>query len=70
VLKAGQITFNSGRSVFDCTVRSLSDGNAGLEIVTSAGVPDTFKLGIPADGFSRLCRIVTKADQNLEVEFV
>ncbi|GEP12709.1 GGDEF domain-containing protein [Methylobacterium gnaphalii] len=70
VLKAGQISFNGGRSTIDCTVRSLSEEGAGLKIVTSAGVPETFKLLIETDGFSRLCRIVAKADREVDVAFV
>lgn len=70
VLKAGQISFNAGRSAIDCTVRSLSDESAGLKIVTTAGVPEKFKLLIEADGFSRLCEIVSKSDQHLDVAFI
>jgi diguanylate cyclase (GGDEF)-like protein len=70
VLKAGQISFNAGRSAIDCTVRSLSDESAGLKIVTSAGIPETFKLLIESDGFSRLCQIVSKSGQHLDVAFV
>ncbi|MDR7040525.1 diguanylate cyclase (GGDEF)-like protein [Methylobacterium sp. BE186] len=70
VLKAGQISFNGGRSAIDCTVRSLSEESASLKIVTSAGIPETFKLLIESDGFSRLCRIEAKADRDLEVAFV
>ncbi|MGU3665106.1 diguanylate cyclase [Methylobacterium sp. A49B] len=70
VLKSGQISFNAGRSAIDCTVRSLSDDSAGLKIVTTAGVPERFKLLIEADGFSRLCEIVSKSDQHLDVAFV
>jgi diguanylate cyclase (GGDEF)-like protein len=70
VLKAGQISFNGGRSVIDCTVRSLSDDGAGLKVVSSIGVPETFKLAIAADQFSRLCRIVLKTEGHLDVVFV
>lgn len=70
VLKAGQISFNGGRSVLDCTVRGLSETGAGLRIVSTAGVPETFKLAIGADQVSRLCRIVLRSEGQLEVEFV
>lgn len=70
VLKSGQISFNAGRSAIDCTVRSLSDQSAGLKIVTTAGVPERFKLLIEADGFSRLCEIIAKSDQHIEVAFI
>lgn len=70
VLKAGLISFNGGRSSLDCTVRSLSDASASLRIVDTAGVPETFKLLIEADGLSRKCQIVAKAEQRLDVAFV
>ncbi|MGU3362801.1 diguanylate cyclase [Methylobacterium sp. M6A4_1b] len=70
VLKAGQISFNGGRSVLDCTVRSLSETEAGLKIDSTAGVPETFKLAIGADRFSRLCRVVQKSEGRLDVAFV
>jgi diguanylate cyclase (GGDEF)-like protein len=70
VLKAGRISFNGGRSAIDCTVRSLSEAGAGLQIVSSAGIPNTFKLLIEADSFSRLCQITNKGSKELEVMFV
>ncbi len=70
VLKSGLISFNGGRSSIDCTVRSLSDESATLRIITTTGVPETFKLLIEADGFSRKCQVVTKAEQVLDVAFV
>lgn len=69
VLKAGKLSFNGGHSSIDCTVRSLSDTSAGVDVISSAGVPELFKLAIEADGFSRLCRIATKRDRHIEVEF-
>lgn len=69
VLKAGRITFNRGRSVIDCTVRALSDDEADLQVVSTAGVPETFKLRIEADGLSRVCRVQAKREQHVEVAF-
>jgi hypothetical protein len=69
VLKAGQIVFNSGRSVFDCSVRGLSEEAARLDVVSTAGIPKTFKLAIPTDGFSRICNVTAKQERKLEVAF-
>lgn len=69
VFKAGRISFNTGRSTMDCTVRSLSDANASFDVISSAGVPEQFKLHIESDGFSRLCRVVTKTDKHIGVRF-
>lgn len=69
VLKAGRITFNAGRSTIDCTVRGLSDNGASLAVNSAAGVPESFKLQIEADGLARACRIVSKSEKKLDVEF-
>jgi diguanylate cyclase (GGDEF)-like protein len=69
VLKAGSIVFNRGGSSIDCTVRRLSDIGAKLDVISSDGVPQRFKLRIEADDFSRACQIVGKEDRHLEVAF-
>jgi diguanylate cyclase (GGDEF)-like protein len=69
VFKAGQIIFNTGRSVIDCTVRGLSENAASLDVVSTADIPDTFKLGITADGIFRTCNIIAKHKRRLEVAF-
>jgi hypothetical protein len=70
VFKAGQITFNAGRSTFDCTVRQLSDESATLEVLSTADVPLKFKLAIASDGLSRACRLISKSDKKLEIAFL
>lgn len=69
VLKAGQILFNGRSSVVDCTVRSLSDEGAGLEVISSRGLPKLFYLIIPADNFDKPCRVVTQTEQKVEIAF-
>ena len=69
VLKAGKISFNLGHSAIDCTVRTLSDTGAGLDVVSSAGVPDAFKLLIESDDKSLGCRVTSKQNRHIEVEF-
>jgi diguanylate cyclase (GGDEF)-like protein len=70
VLKGGQILFNNRSSAIDCTVRSLSDDSAGLDVSDSLGLPKRFELAIPADGFLKSCRVVSKTDNHIEVDFV
>jgi diguanylate cyclase (GGDEF)-like protein len=70
VFKAGQVTFNAGRSTLDCTVRSLSDEAATLDVMSTADFPEKFKLVIAADGLSRACRTVAKIDNKVEIAFV
>jgi diguanylate cyclase (GGDEF)-like protein len=69
VLKSGQIVFNAGRSVIDCTVRGLCDTAASLDVVSTAGIPEHFKLAILGDDFSRVCAITVKQGRRIEVAF-
>ncbi len=69
VLKAGRIIFNNRSSTIDCTVRTLGETEAGLDVTHSAGVPEKFVLAIPSDNFEARCRIVSQTDRHLEVEF-
>lgn len=69
VLKAGRITFNNGRSTIDCTVRALSEAEADLSVISTADIPEVFKLRIEADDLSRLCRVSRKQDQLIAVAF-
>ena len=70
VLKAGQIVFNAGRSAIDCTVRALGDAGARVDVISTVGIPDKFKLAIVDDGFSRSCCIAAKHGSTIEVSFV
>ncbi len=69
VLKAGRIAFNGGHSTIDCTVRSLSEIGAGLDVVSTAAVPDEFKLHIMADDLYRGCSVTGRSDRHIEVAF-
>lgn len=69
VLKAGRIAFNGGRSMVDCTIRGLSEGGAMVTVISTAGIPDQFKLAMLADNTSRSARIVAKREGNIEVAF-
>ena len=69
VLKAGKISFNGGNSSIDCTIRTLSDDGAGFDVTSTAGIPESFKLAIEADGFSRFCQIAEKRERHVEVRF-
>ncbi|MBS3650073.1 sensor domain-containing diguanylate cyclase [Pseudaminobacter sp. 19-2017] len=69
VLKAGQIHFNRRMSTVDCTVRTLSEEGAGLDLSSSYGLPEKFNLMIRSDGIDRPCRIVSQTERHVEVEF-
>jgi diguanylate cyclase (GGDEF)-like protein len=69
VLKAGQITFNGGRSTIECTIRGLSRSGAMLQVISTAGVPERFKLGVVSEDLHRMCKIAHKRDNQIEVVF-
>ncbi|MBV8851238.1 MAG: sensor domain-containing diguanylate cyclase [Methylobacteriaceae bacterium] len=69
VLKAGRISLSNGRSTIDCTVRSLSDEGAGLDVISALGIPDQFALQIEADGIYKQVRVVTREARHIEVAF-
>lgn len=69
VLKPGQIAFNQGNSVIECTVRGLSDTAAVLEVFDPVGVPDKFKLKVISDDSDRRCKVKAKKNKRIEVDF-
>ena len=69
VLKAGLIVFNNRNSTVECTVRSLSNDGAGIDVSSSVGIPDWFHLTIRADQFEKACRVVTRTEKHLGLEF-
>ncbi|MET0444864.1 MAG: GGDEF domain-containing protein, partial [Pseudorhodoplanes sp.] len=68
VFKAARISFNAGRSTIDCTVRGLSDRGASLDMASTAGIPQRFKLQIGSES-SRLCSVANVKGNNVRVEF-
>lgn len=69
VFKAGRISFNAGHSTIDCTVRGLSDQGASLDVASTTGIPERFKLQIAADNFSRACTVAHMRDRNVQIHF-
>jgi diguanylate cyclase (GGDEF)-like protein len=70
VLKAGLIHFNHRRPPMECTVHTLSEDGAGLEMSRASGLPETFKLSIRSDRFDAQCHIVSQTEKHIEVEFI
>ena len=69
VLKGGVIHFDGSRATMDCTVRTLGEDGAGLDLSSSAGLPETFGLRIRAANIDRDCRVVFQTERHVEVEF-
>lgn len=69
VLKAGRIIFNDRFSTIDCTIRSLGDDGAGLEVWNALDVPDSFTLMIGPEAEEKQCRVVSRTGKHIEAEF-
>jgi diguanylate cyclase (GGDEF)-like protein len=69
VFKAGQIVFFNRMSTIDCTVRSFGAEGAGLEVSSTVGIPHEFTLIMRGDGFEARCRIVSRSERHIDVEF-
>jgi PilZ domain-containing protein len=66
MLKSGKI-FLGSRGV-PCTVRSLSETGACLQVQTTYGIPSLFELAI-ADGDRRTCKVVWLDSTRLGVQY-
>jgi hypothetical protein len=51
-------------------MRSLSATEAGIDVLSAAGIPDEFKLVVESDNLARTCRIVSRQERHLDVAFV
>lgn len=70
VFKRGRILFDRRMRSRDCTVRSLSDHGAGVDVSSPIDLPETFELAIGAEDLFRLCRVVKMTESRVEVEFI
>jgi diguanylate cyclase (GGDEF)-like protein len=70
VLKAGRLIFNNRHSVTDCTVRSLWDTGAEVDVSSTAGIPDDVTLGIRSDNAEWRAQVSRRGETTLELQFV
>jgi hypothetical protein len=45
-----------------CTVADISDGGAGLTVISVAAIPDRFKLEIKGEDKVRFCKVAWKKE--------
>ena len=69
VLK-GRVLFNNRSSVFDCTVRDLSDTGAQLTLADVSALPPDFELEIPSRDILVPARVMWSRGKNHGVRFV
>ena len=68
VFKHGILAFSTGGTI-DCTVRSLSNTGARIDVANPVGVPADFVLMIESEHFSRHCHSVWSRDKQIGVAF-
>ena len=69
--RAGIIHPGRGEAVIMCTLADISEGGAGLTVVSTKGIPDTFELEIKGEDVRRTCKVAWKQEPHrLGVSFV
>lgn len=70
VLKAGRLLFMNRHAVIDCTIRSLWDTGAEVVLSSTLDVPDELSLEIRSERTEWPCRVESRTEQRLILEFV
>lgn len=68
--KGGQIVFNHGRSVIDCTIKNMSRGGAALNVESALGIPNEFILVVSSGNVRKACRVAWKTETLIGVAFL
>ncbi len=66
----GKVLFNNRASVFDCTVRDLSDTGAQITLADVSALPPDFELEIPSKGMLVSARVMWSRGKNHGIRFV
>lgn len=70
VFKGGTIVFNDEGSSIGCTIRSISEGGARLQVETVAGIPSEFTLLRDDGAPPRRCFVMWRDATFLGVRFL
>jgi hypothetical protein len=68
-LKGAKIILNDQASLFDCTVRDLTNVGASVHVPSTMGIPDVFALSFDCGRSSRQCRVIWRAKHQIGVSF-
>jgi PilZ domain len=69
VLKGAKIILDNRSSLFDCTVRNLTNHGASVHLASSVGIPDVFSLSFDFGRSSRRCRVIWRTENKIGVVF-
>ena len=67
--RRGLIKFGPSGGGLPCTISNLTPSGAGLNVVSTFGVPRVFQLAIDGEGQTRHCRVVWTDLNTLGVSF-
>jgi hypothetical protein len=66
----GKVLFNDRTSVFDCTVRNLSDAGAQITLADVTTLPLDFELEIPSKGMLVQARLIWSRGKNHSIVLI
>jgi ribosomal protein S1 len=69
VLKTAKIILNHHSSIYDCTVRNLTNLGACLELESTKGIPVVFDLTFDSARTCRPCRTIWRTNHKVGVSF-
>jgi hypothetical protein len=69
ILKGVKIILNDRASLFDCTVRNLTNLGASVHVPSTIGIPDVFALSFDFGRSSRGCRVIWRTKDKIGVAF-
>ena len=69
-LKGATIAFSEGQFTYKCLVKNLSAVGASLELPSTDGVPNAFKLVFDDRSPTRTCKVIWRNPKRLGVEFL
>lgn len=70
VLKAGTLILNNRTSTISCTVRTLWDKGAEVDVSTTVGIPEEVIFAIRTDHLEQKARVVSRTENRLELGFI
>ncbi|MGU3537703.1 PilZ domain-containing protein [Methylobacterium sp. A54F] len=69
LFRIGELWLQDEPEPVDCLVRNISGEGALLEVRTTAGIPETFRLTIERAGLDRPCTVARRTAHCLGVTF-
>ena len=69
VLKAGQIIFDGGKSIYDCTIKSIWEHGAEIAVSLPTAIPERFELLVKGTAERHSCTLISRTIGTVEAAF-